>query len=139
MGTFTCAAYVGSVRAYSRASDLDCVVQDDSVYYCLYVLLLLLVYCCLFVLRLVVMFILMCYYCSLIYLCGAGRPLALCLQNPGREPAGDSGRQPGLLSLRIRWTKTKSLQEGHDVAPGHRLHQLLPVVLHHLYRQHSGI
>ena len=40
MGTFTCAAYVGSVRAYSRASDLDCVVQDDLVYYYLFVLFL---------------------------------------------------------------------------------------------------
>ena len=33
MGTFACAAYVGSVKANSRASNPDCVVQDDLLLY----------------------------------------------------------------------------------------------------------
>ena len=33
MGTFACAAYVSSVKAHSRASNRDCVVQDDLLLY----------------------------------------------------------------------------------------------------------
>jgi len=33
VGTFTCAAYVSSVRSYSSASDPECVVQDDLLLY----------------------------------------------------------------------------------------------------------